>query len=135
MLPDLPKTKQDQEAEFGLLFRKWINAHKDYFDESCSFELKHTRGEDYLPYDELGAAQIAYASKITGEGVLVRVIGSDGQPDYIWMRHAPSHIAIRYPKFWCVLLVGDFVWERNMGKRKSLTSARAREIAIKVVEV
>ncbi len=135
MLPDLPQQHKDPEAHFGLVFRKWLKAHKSVYSDSCTFELKHTRGSLSLPYAALESAQIAYASAVSGDGELIRVTGTQGEPDYVWLVSVPAYIVIRYPTFWCIILVHDFVWERNMGKRKSLLAERAREIALTIVEV
>ncbi len=59
---------------------------------------------------------------------MIRVIGFNGEPDYIWMRSEPAYIVIKYPD--CFVLIG---WEifnnEKMGEKKSLTSERAKEIA------
>ena len=72
MLPELPKQHKDPEAQFGLLFRKWLKAN-DREMRSCSFELKHTRGAASLPFDSVKPEQLAYAAQIAGNGALIRV--------------------------------------------------------------
>ena len=131
MLPELPKQNKSTEADFGLTFRKWIRANPPKVMGEV-YELKHTRGEDYLAFDAVEPEQVAYGGKIEARGELVRVMGSRGEPDYIWV-HGPSWIVVKYPTFWCMIRRDKWLWERNMGKRKSLTSARAREIADVVV--
>jgi len=133
-LPDLPKQNKQAEAEFGLYFRRWV---KSYAHElrSCSFELKHTHGAGSLPFNEVKGEQIAFASMIAGDGVLIRVIGMGGEPDYVWMRHAPAYVVIRYPSCFCVIAMKLFVVERNTSDRKSLTEERARELSTWCVAV
>lgn len=132
-LPELPTQIKHQEAAFGLLFREWMRTNRGKFGPACSFELKHTRGESSLPFDALVTEQVAYASKIEGNGALVRVDGQRGEPDYLWISRSPAYIVVRFPSFWCIIRARDFIWERNMGKRVSLTMERAREIAFIVV--
>jgi penicillin-binding protein-related factor A (putative recombinase) len=130
-LPPLPKQNEKKEADFGLVFRHWIEENKM---DTCAFELKHTRGEDSLPFREVKAEQIAYATEIeSDEGCLIRVIGHNGEPDYIYMRKEPAYFLIRYQEFYCIVRRSSFLEERNTSTRKSLTSDRAREIAIKVI--
>lgn len=131
-MPPLPKQREDAEAQFGLIFRRYWESSGD---PTASYELKHTLGADSLPFSAVKSAQIAYAHKISGSGVLIRVIGSDGQPDYVGMRGEPAYVVIRYPKFWCIIAMAEFVAERDRGVRKSLLSTRAREIARVIIEV
>ncbi len=134
-MPELPLQHKDPEAHFGLVFRKWLKAHSSQYNEPCTFELKHTRGAGSLPFSALTSEQIAHASAVSGDGALIRVTGTIGEPDYVWMMEAPAYVVVRYPSFWCIILVHDFVWERNMGKKKSLSADRAREIALTIVEI
>lgn len=132
MLPSLPKQNKSAEADFGIDFRKWWGRSGE---PTGAYELKHTRGADALPFSAVEGPQIAHARKISGDGVLMRVIGSRGEPDYIGMRGEPAWVVIRYPKFWCIIAMAVFVAERDLGERKSLLSTRAREIARVIIEV
>ena len=131
-LPPLTKQNEKKEADFGVVFRHWIEDNKM---DTCAFELKHTRGEDSLPFREVKAKQIAYATEIESDkGCLIRVIGHNGEPDYIYLRKEPAYFLIRYPEFYCIVKRSQFLDERASSKRKSLTSKRAREISLKVID-
>ncbi|NCU28961.1 MAG: hypothetical protein EOM85_04840 [Candidatus Moranbacteria bacterium] len=123
-LPELPEQHKKKEADFGLKFRRWIENNPQ---KSCSFELKHTRGKDYFMFDELKSEQIAFASKIK-RGVLIRVPGTKGEPDYVYLK-SPAYVVIKYPKNFYVIDIDNLVKERDTSKRKSLTEDRAKLIS------
>lgn len=122
-----------RESKFGLLLRHWIRANPQY---TCALELKQTT-EDYLNFSEVSQAQLDYGMAISSsKGVLLRVQAvAEGMPDYVLLRNEPAYIVIRYPFFFCFILVEIFIREKENKSRKSLTSSRAREIASKVVLV
>lgn len=125
-LPDLPKQNKKQEADFGLELRKWIHL---LGLENCSFELKHTRGKKSFYLKELKNEQIAYASKIeSDEGQLIRVIGSNGEPDYIYLRKRPAYTIIKYPHNFYIIRTIDLLLERS--NSKSISEDRAKILAI-----
>ena len=125
-LPNLPRLHQKKEADFGVTFRHWIEGQMP--EGSQSFELKHTRGRDYLPLKEVKPEQIAYGMRIKRTGELIRVQGTRGEPDYIWIK-GPAWIVIRYPKAFVIIDVDVFSNE----KTASLTFTRACQIATNVV--
>jgi len=121
-----------KERDFGILFRHWIRANPQ---KTASFELKDTRGEDTFKFCNFEAHQIDYANAIKNGSVLIRVQGVSGEPDYIYMNHAPAYVVIRYPDFFCLIDVDRFVKEEARSRRRSLVAFRARQIAYKVVEL
>ena len=127
-LPNLPKTNKQREATFSLKFREWIMANPRV---SCTFEMKDTRGKNYLNFKEVGDKQIAYGLAVNSDkGVLIRVQGINGEPDYAYYRNAPSHIVIKYPKGWVMVTTETFIMEKKRSKVKSLTYSRAKDIAV-----
>lgn len=126
-----------RESKFSILFRHWIMANPHVLPRACSIEMKQTT-TDSIPYSSLGESQINYASAISesSKGVLVRVLGGGGEPDYIWLRRQPAYIAVKFPTFFCVISIA--VWQNQKvpdKKRKSLTAERARQIAEYVVDL
>jgi len=122
-----------REAKFSILFRHWIMANPQV---SCTFEMKDTRGKDYLPFSEVKEHQIDYGLAIKGQhGVLMRVQGINGEPDYSYFRNAPAWVVIKYPKFFCIVDVEKFHEEHIIYKQKSLSIERARRIAREVVDL
>lgn len=127
MLPTLPKQNKHREASFSLKFRQWIMENPQV---SCTFEMKDTRGKDYLSFGEVTDQQKVYGLAVRSDrGVLIRVQGLNGEPDYSYHRKDPAFIVIKYPSFFCLIDIEAFVNERDTSKRKSLTSAKARAIA------
>ena len=121
-----------KEKDFSITFRHWLKANPRL---SGSYEIKDTRGKNYLPFSEVGEHQINYGLAINSDkGVLIRVQAiSGGEPDYVYLRNAPAYIVIKYPKFFCIIDVGTFDLERKRSKTKSLTSGRAKELSTVVV--
>lgn len=126
-LPELPRVLDKKETKFSLQFRKWIE-EKRPVNSAC--ELKQTTTNS-LPFSAISDKQIKYLLSISGPiGALVRVIGLNGEPDYIWCKNMPSYIFIKYPKGFYGITIGTFLLEKKRSKRRSLTEGRAREIAV-----
>lgn len=121
---------QKRESDFGVLLRHWFKKNPRY---SCSIECKQTT-TDSIPFNAVEQGQIDWALAISSpKGALVRVIGQSGEPDYIWCCNMPAYIAMRYPKFFCLIGIETFLLEKGRSKRKSLTSERAKEVSVVVV--
>lgn len=132
-LPDLPKQNRKEEAKFGIDLRKSLSEYP--LPVTTFIELKQTE-KKHIPFNCITPQQIAYANKISSdEGVLIRIIGSDGQPDYVWARNSPAYLGIKYPEGSVYINVRDFIQERDNSKRKSLTWERAREIATHIIDL
>lgn len=124
-----------READFSIVLRHYLKAHP--LPHSSSIEVKDTRGKDSFPYTELKEEQInnALASK-SDKGNLIRIsVGTVGAPDYAYYRNAPAYIVIRYPKCFVLIDIEAFVMERDRSTRKSLTEDRAKDIAIRAVNI
>ena len=128
MLPNLPKQNRHKEADSSLILRHWLKAHPQ---ETCSLEVKDTRGKNSLPFSEVKQAQLDYAEAIMSDrGVLLRTQAVvEGMPDYIYLRNEPAYIVIRYPQVIHIISASNFVFEKERSKRKSLTQERAAAIA------
>jgi hypothetical protein len=125
-MPPLPNFHKKKEADFGLAFRKWIEARRP-FSSAC--ELKQT-ATDSLPFNALADNQVNWLMSLSSDkGALVRVTGMSGEPDYIWCRNMPCHVFIKYPRGFVGITIGNFVQEKNTSSRKSLTWERAKELA------
>lgn len=134
MLPPLPKQNKKVEADFGVYLKNWLK--KNPLPDSATVELKQTKTNSFA-FSEVKPRQIAYATKAkSDEGVLIRIQGTDGQPDYAFFRNAPvSYIIIRYPKQFSLIDVDAFIHERDTCDRKSLTSMRAEMISIMTYKI
>lgn len=126
-LPELPKKNKTKEASFGLRFKSWWKANKKKL-QMGSYELKDTRGKDYLPYDEITNEQFksGLANK-SEDGNLIRVVsGTVGTADYILLKKSEAYVVIKYPKFFCFIDIETLI---NTKVGKSLSSEKALHIA------
>ena len=124
-LPELPKKNKKREANFGIEFRAWL---KNNPMSSASFELKQT--DTALAFSEVGDNQIAYGLQVQ-KGVLIRVQGVSGEPDYVYLNKASAYVVIKYGSgAFYIIHMKAFVSERDTSDRKSLTEERARAIAM-----
>lgn len=134
-LPSLPRVLNQHEAKFGTRLAEWMYENPDKFVTS-SMETKDTKGKNYLPFVAVETPQVNYAKRISGpKGAFIRVTGTDGQPDWIWMVNSPAWIVIKYPEFFCMVSIGNWEYEKSKSKAKSLSSERARQIGTIVVEL
>jgi hypothetical protein len=128
-LPNLPQQHKQREATSSIDLKHIVERCKP---ETCSLEEKHTRGKDYLLYSEVKPEQIAFALSISSDkGAWIRTLGQQGEPDHVWLKNEPAFIVIKYPKGIVWITIGNFLFEKEKSKRKSLTWERAKEIATK----
>lgn len=121
-----------READFGILFRHWLRANPMF---SAAFELKQTT-KDCIPFSSVEEHQLLYLAAIrSNKGTLIRVQGTGGEPDYIYLRNSPAYVVFKYPKSFHIIGIEAFILEKGRSKRKSLTEARAKEISIKSVKL
>lgn len=122
-----------RETRFGLLFRHWLRKNPRF---CAAFELKQTQ-TDSIPFSAIEDHQItALLAVETMQGILYKAPDDSRsiKPfDFFYLSDADGFVVIRYPKFFCLIDIDDFCEEKQKSKRKSLTSKRAREIAIEVV--
>lgn len=124
----------NREAKFGVLLRHWFKSQRL---PTCALELKQTTS-DSLPFSDVKQAQLDYAEAIntSPDGVMIRVSAwNGGEPDYIWLFQEPAYLVIKYPKCFVLISWQIFEREKRMSSRKSLTIARAREIAEFMVSI
>lgn len=121
-----------RESKSSIRYRHWLRANPQ---EPHWFECKDTGDKDYLPFSAVEEQQINFALAIEGDkGVVIRIMGGGGEPDYKYARGEPAYFVIKYPKGFVAIRVFEFVREREESKRKSLTWERACEIAHNVIE-
>ena len=117
-----------QEAKSSLTFRHWLKANYHKFD-SCTFEVKDTRGSNTFSLRELKEEQRNHAIACkSNTGNLMRTEGTVGIADYIFMRNAYAYVVICYPTMIAIIDIDDFLKET-----KGITNKRAEEIAIEVI--
>jgi len=134
MLPPLPKKNQKKEADFGEVFRAWVMKGGRL---TGSYELKDSRGKDYIPFSEITQDQEMHGLRTRSDkGNLVRVENGFpvGAPDFIYLRNCPAYVVIRFPGHFECIDIQMIIQERSMCGRKSLTSKRAAEISVASVK-
>ncbi len=115
-----------READFGIRFRHWLKANPRH---SCFFELKQTTGLS-LRFASLEEQQRDFLEAIKGDkGVLIRIQGTNGEPDYVYARKMPACVVVKFPNAFHIIDIDTWLLEEKRSKRKSLTSSRAREIS------
>lgn len=121
-----------READFGTLFRHWLKANPRF---TSAYELKQT-SQGSIPFTCIEEHQIEYLQAIKSDkGVLIRVQGTNGEPDYIYMRNSPANIVIKFPKAFHLIDIDTFLLEKKRSKRRSLTSSRAEDISVVSVKL
>lgn len=55
--------------------------------------------------------------------------------DMVYLKGVLAFVVIKYPSFFCLIDVDNFMQELVMGGRKSLTALRARQIAAEIVDL
>lgn len=124
-----------REAKFTLLFRHWIRANPRI--RSSVFELKQTR-TDSIAFAALEEHQEAALIAASTDSLLYKAPDDSRQSkpfDMFYMRYAEAFVVIKFPDFFCLIRVKEFVDERQLSQRKSLTALRAREIAQIVINI
>jgi len=120
-----------KEKNFQSTFNKWM---KTIYKRTCCFELKLTKTNS-VPFSAVVPHQVS-ALENAKNGVLVYKIPDVGYQnpfDGFCLASVDSFVVIKYPDFFCLIDINDWVNEDRMSKRRSLTATRAKEIATLVV--
>lgn len=131
-----------REANFTVLFRHWLRKYYDHINPTpigAAFELKQTLTES-IAFSSVQEHQIIALQAVqTTQGLLYKAPDDSRgiKPfDMFYLRDADAYIVIKYPTCFVLIDIDDFIVERDViSKRKSLTSARAREIATYTVDL
>jgi hypothetical protein len=127
MLPNLPKKNKLAEFDLGAYFQREFFKRKMPVGD---YELKDTRGKSYLNYKEITDEQINNALRTQStKGNLTRIMsGTNGAPDYRFIKNSQAFFVIRYPESIEIITVENLLYEKGKGK-KSLTYDRAKAIS------
>jgi hypothetical protein len=118
-----------KEANASITLRHYLMANPGALP-TCDIEMKQTT-TDSIPFSALEPQQVDFGTAIqhSKKGVLVRVQGTNGEPDYSWKRNVPVFVAIKYPRSIEIIALDLFLLEKEKSIRKSLTYERARELS------
>lgn len=128
---------QKKEAKFQTLFNHWLKANlKSMKGSGFAFELKDTKGKNYLPWEAVKPHQLAYLLAGSGKGMIYKI--SDQSRGYkpfdcFMLKKAKCFVVINYPGFFCLIEANDFLKAKTRSPKKSLISDEARQIASLVI--
>lgn len=118
-----------KEAKFTDIFRHYIRAHPM---RSAAFELKQTKTDSIL-FSALKEHQADALLAAKTRGILHKIGDETTRQkpfDMCYLRCADAYVVIKYPKGFYFIDIERFLKEQKRSERKSLTSEKAREIAI-----
>lgn len=116
-----------KEKDFQTTFSHWL---KQVHKKTGAFELKQTKTNS-LPFESVVAHQVA-ALRNAKNGTLVYKIPDVGYQnpfDCFSLAGVPAYVVVKYPDFFCLIDIDDWINENVRSERRSLTSKRAMEIA------
>ena len=117
-----------KEAKFQTLFSHWT---KNVFRKTACFELKQTE-KDSIPFDSVVPHQVQALLNAKNSNLFFKIPDGSFSPspfDCFNMNKVPAYVVIKYPDFFCLIDIDDWMNEVKMSPRKSLTSDRAKEIS------
>ena len=120
------------EKDFQSHFNKWIKAK---FKKTAAFELKLCRGNS-LPFNAVQPHQSRALYEAKNGQIIYKIpdVGYQNPLDSFCLSGVPAYVVIKYPNFFCLIDIDDWLNEVKMSDRKSLISTRAQEIASIIVE-
>lgn len=123
-----------REQAFNTVFNRWA---RHYLQAPAMCELKHTHGEDSLPFKAVKEHQRDWL--LAGIGAEPKPYSiSDASPghkpcDTVIFGMMYSYVVIKYPTCFVVIDIEKFLDEEKKSDRKSLTEKRAKQIAQHIV--
>lgn len=131
-MPPLPKLKKHKEADASIKFRHWLEKNPLF---TSSFEMKQTSANS-IPFLAVEESQLNYGLAIRNKkGVLIRVQGTNGEPDYIYLKEEPSFVVVKFPKSFEIIAIPVWIKESQESKRRSLTNIRARQLSTYSIKI
>lgn len=122
-----------REAQFSQRFANWLRSSPQM---SGPYELKQTT-KDSLPFSCVAEHQLNALLACNSDKGFWYKISDQSQGikpfDGIYYRNSPAWIVIKYPRFFVIIGIQTFIFEKKRSKRKSLTAERAKEISVKTV--
>lgn len=122
-----------REASFNTFFNHWL---KEVWQETGAFELKQSQTES-LPFSALKDHQLQ-ALLHTKHGTFVFKIpdlGVQNPFDAFSLSEEKAFVVVKYPRFFCLIDIDVWFSESSSSIRRSLTSARAKELSTVVVDL
>ena len=128
----MKKSEATQHTAVAAWMREFLKRH-----HSTAIEIKHTRGKNSIPFAALETHQRDALMAVVGTGIVFKIPDGGYQKlpfDMFGLAHSLSFVAVRFPKFIAIIDIKRWVLEEMKSERKSLTDARAVEIATDVID-
>lgn len=121
------------EAKFQVVFSKWL---KSSFKGSAVFELKQTKGSS-LPFDAVVEHQEQALWHTKNKKLVYKIpdVGYQNPYDCICLSGVGAYVVVKYPDFFCLIDIDDWLNEKKRSQRRSLTASRADEISTLTVPI
>lgn len=132
-MPPLPRILKKKEANWTTShFKPWC---ENVYKKTFSFEVKHTKGKDYLNFNEVQPHQIERLLTTRHGTFYFKIpdMGDKNPLDGVCLTEQPAYVVIKYERFFCLIGIDTFLLEKERSKRRSLTAERACSIATIVV--
>lgn len=120
-----------REANFQTTFNHYL---KSVHKKTGAFELKQTKTNS-IAFDLVVPHQEQALLNVKNGTFVYKIpdMGFQNPFDCFCMVNEDAFVVIKYPDFFCMIDINDWVQEKKISDRKSLTSTRAKEIATIVV--
>ena len=118
-----------KESKFSDVFRHYMRAHPM---KSAAFELKQTKTNS-ISFSKLEDHQADALVAAKTRGILHKIGDETTRQkpfDMVYLRKAEAYVVIKYPDGFYFIDIHRFLKEKEESYRKSLTSQRAKEIAL-----
>lgn len=116
------------EAKFQTFFNRWL---KNNYKRSGVFELKQTKS-DSIPFSVLVQHQEDALWNTKHNKIVFKIPDGSFSPspfDCFCLVQEMAFVVVKYPKFFCMIDIDDWIKEKKKSKRKSLTSERAKVLS------
>ena len=120
-----------REANFQTTFNHYL---KSVHKKTGAFELKQTKTNS-IAFDLVVPHQEQALLNVKNGTFVYKIpdMGFQNPFDCFCMVSEDAFVVIKYPDFFCMIDINDWVQEKKISGRKSLTSTRAKEIATVIV--
>lgn len=126
---------QKKESKWQIVFNKYLRQERGL--NYGFYELKDAAGE-YFNYKNFEDHQIESLTSLRWSGLVWKLSDADPRQkpcDTMCVPPLPAYVVIKYPKFFAVITVEDFVADRDARKRKSLSYQQALSIATRIIHI
>jgi penicillin-binding protein-related factor A (putative recombinase) len=120
-----------KERDFQTTFNHYLKA---VYKKTGAFELKQTKSQS-IAFNSVVPHQVQALLHAKNSVLVYKIpdMGYQNPFDVFCLTNVDAFVVIKYPDFFCLIDINDWVQEVKISTRKSLTADRAKEIATIVV--